>query len=76
MILTDDQVCQMATEVVSQIEHSPISHKRKCQIAREFAIEQFNIYPRQSAILLSVKIANHRWDNIKNFTHCLIDDQL
>lgn len=62
--LTDAQITAMADDVLRNHEVSPLSHGRKCEIAREHAEEFFGVTPSRTAVLLSVKIANLGWAGI------------
>jgi len=61
MYLSDDQINEMAEAVCTAIDVAAISHTRKCQVAREYAQDEFGATPRQSAVLLAVKLANVAW---------------
>lgn len=61
--LTDDQIREMAEWVLSNQEVSHLSHARKCALAKEYAADEFGIVPRESAVLLAVKVANLGWHN-------------
>ena len=61
--ITDNQIREMAEDVLRNHEVTPLSHARKCEIAREYAEEFFGLTPRKSAVLLAVKLANLGWHN-------------
>ena len=63
MYLTDTQIQEMAEWVLSNQEVTHLSHTRKCELASEYAADEFGIKARQSAVLLAVKVANLGWHN-------------
>lgn len=58
MYLSNEKIWHMADAVLKTIEVTPISQKRKYEIARDYSIEVFGIIPRTSAIFLAVKKAD------------------
>lgn len=66
MNLTDQQVTEMAEAVLATHEVTPISHTRKCEVAREHCADEFGImFPRKSVVLLAVKLADLGWAGMK-----------
>jgi len=63
--LTNHQISEMALAVLHTIEVSHISHARKVEIATDYAVDAFGVYPNRSAALLAVKLANARWEGFK-----------
>lgn len=61
MYLTKDQINKMAQAILTTMEVTPLDHGRKCEIAQEYARDEFGVTPRRSAVLLAVKIANAGW---------------
>lgn len=59
--LSDAQINEMAQAVVTAIDVAAITHTRKCEVAREYAEDNFGVTPRRSAVLLAVKLANVAW---------------
>ena len=62
--LTDNQITQMAEWVLSNQEVSHLSHARKCELASEYAADEFGIKASKGAVLLAVKLANMGWSEI------------
>lgn len=62
--LTDRQIGKMAEAVLAEHENTHLDKWDKIRVAKEFAFESWNIKPRNSAILLAIKIANMGWNEI------------
>jgi hypothetical protein len=54
----------MAEWVLQNHEVSCLSHARKCELASEYAADEFGIKSSKSAVLLAVKLANLGWDGL------------
>jgi len=72
MYLTDKQIHEMAEAVLASHEVTPLSHRRKCEVAREHAIDEFGVTPNQSAVLLAVKLAALGWDGLVQSTKAAV----
>ena len=59
--LTEAQIKEMAEAVLTTLEVTPLTHKRKCEVALEHSIDEFGVRPYKSAVLLAVKLANIGW---------------
>jgi len=64
MYLTDQQINEMAQAVLTTLEVTPLSHTRKCEVAREHAIDEFGVNPNKTAVLLAVKKAGLGWESL------------
>lgn len=58
--LTNDQISQMADAAFTAYEMS-CSWQRAFEDAREYALDEFGVRPRKSAVLLAVKQAKVAW---------------
>jgi len=73
--LSDLQIQEMAEWVLSSQEVSSLNHARKCELASEYAADEFGIKARKSAVLLAVKVANLGWHNaILSVKHSLANN--
>jgi len=59
--VTDEQITEMAEAILATHEVTPLSHKRMCEVAMEYAADEWGVSPRITAILLAVKLAKHGW---------------
>jgi len=63
-----EEIQAVAEDMRATLEVSPLSHRRKVELATEYATERFGFTPRQSVILLAVKLANATWEGTKSST--------
>jgi hypothetical protein len=73
--LTPAQITEMAQAILTTLEVTPLDHGRKCEIAMEYAIDEWGISPRISATLLAVKLANLGWEACRLEVQRLIEEQ-
>lgn len=60
MYLNDYQIDQMATAAVNSYEMTA-DWNSAFDAAREFAIDEMNVRPNRTAVLLALKLAKTRW---------------
>jgi len=59
------EIQDVAEQMRTTLEVSPLSHYRKVELATEYATESFGFTPRRSVILLIVKHASNNWHATK-----------
>ena len=61
MYLTDDQIDQMSDAALSAYEMTA-DKRAALRAAHEFAVDEFGVKPRKSAVLLAYKLAMTGWE--------------
>ena len=61
---TDQEITEMAMDLLSTLEVTPLSHKRKMEVVAEFAIDELGKQAHQSVILLAITKANLGWNEL------------